>query len=621
MAYDPDGLTTNEVSTSVKSQHLTYRACDLSAQSLNRLTNMVDGVGRTTYTYFAGGQLQSEDGPWANDTVTNGYANRLRTSLGLQQPTGIWTNGFAYDAGRRLTNVVSPTGSFTNVYSTGVAGNSGFSSRLIRKLLLPNQSAITNDYDSVARLLSTTLNNSSSVTLDSYAYLYNPADQRTNLTRTDASTVAYRYDKIGQLTVADSTVNAEDRGYVYDAAWNLNRLTNNAVVSTFNVDGKNQLTTDPSCQDGYDSNGNLTSRECGTARGYSYDDENRLTSVSSGSIYRSDFSYDGRSRLRVRTEYTWNGTSWVVSAIIRYIYDGNRVIQERNSLNTPAVAYTRGNDLSGSLEGAGGIGGLLARSDGYSAGNWTNHNFYFADGNANIAYMINSSQAMVASYRYDPFGNTISSSGSLSAANVYRFSSKEIHVNSGMYYYLYRFYDPNLQRWINRDPISDYAFFRAKTRNLPWMDREALRSEARGNHYLFVGNKPTISPDPEGLESWIPFYNPGGDKRPIGVPTVDMPCARAIKEAAQMIYLGNNGVEGYPAANDDDRLQHCITSCNIARACGRATAWALGQLKETNDLLHGGSAKDTDGDQEANKDGRNGVNCPAKSCEDYCQGK
>ena len=99
-----------------------------------------------------------------------------------------------------------------------------------------------------------------------------------------------------------------------------------------------------------------------------------------------------------------------------------------------ALSYTRGKDLSGTLEGAGGIGGLLARSDGYSAGNWTNHNYYFADGNGNVTYTINSSQAMVASYRYDPFGNTISSSGSLSAANVYRFSSKEIHVNSGRYY-------------------------------------------------------------------------------------------------------------------------------------------------------------------------------------------
>src|SRR2546422_5869404 len=69
--------------------------------------------------------------------------------------------------------------------------------------------------------------------------------------------------------------------------------------------------------------------------------------------------------------------------------------------------------------------------------------------------MVNSSQSKVAEYRYDPFGNLISKSGSLADANVYRFSSKEIHANSGMYYFLYRFYDPNLQRWINRDPLGD----------------------------------------------------------------------------------------------------------------------------------------------------------------------
>src|SRR5207245_4656509 len=137
------------------------------------------------------------------------------------------------------------------------------------------------------------------------------------------------------------------------------------------------------------------------------------------------------------------------------IYDGLRVIQERDGNNTPTVSYTRGNDLSGTLEGAGGIGGLLARSHGYSSGTWSTHNFYHADGNGNITYMVNSSQSSVAAYKYDPFGNLISSSGTLAGANVDRFSSKEQHVNSGMYYYGFRFYDPNLQRWISRDPMDE----------------------------------------------------------------------------------------------------------------------------------------------------------------------
>jgi hypothetical protein len=127
------------------------------------------------------------------------------------------------------------------------------------------------------------------------------------------------------------------------------------------------------------------------------------------------------------------------------VYDGKRVVQERDGSNTPTVAYTRGADLSGSLEEAGGIGGLLARSSGYSGGNWSTHYCYHADGNGNITYLESSSQGLGASYRYDPFGNTVASSGTMASANLYRFSSKEVHANSRMYYYLYRFYDPNLQ--------------------------------------------------------------------------------------------------------------------------------------------------------------------------------
>jgi RHS repeat-associated protein len=178
-----------------------------------------------------------------------------------------------------------------------------------------------------------------------------------------------------------------------------------------------------------------------------------------------------------------------------------RTIQERDGSNNPLVSYTRGNDLSGSMEGAGGIGGLLARSSGYSAGNFTTHNYYFADGNGNITYMLDSSQAMVASYRYGPIGDTFSSSGTLASANVYRFSSKEIHASSGMYYYGYRFYDPNLQRWINRDPYREVGFEIARHSvsrpgGRPLPPSELVRGR---NLYVFVNDDPVDLFDPLGL--------------------------------------------------------------------------------------------------------------------------
>src|SRR5206468_9175374 len=102
--------------------------------------------------------------------------------------------------------------------------------QLVSRISLPNASYITNAFDNLSRLTNTALKTSSHGVLDSSAYIYDPASQRTNLARTDASTVAYRYDKIGQLKVADSSVNTEDRGYTYDAAWNLNYRTNNGSL-------------------------------------------------------------------------------------------------------------------------------------------------------------------------------------------------------------------------------------------------------------------------------------------------------------------------------------------------------------------------------------------------------
>src|SRR5439155_12877431 len=98
-------------------QYLFFSKIISAYDMLNRLTNMVDAVGENKYAYTAGGQLLTDDGPFASDTVTNTYVSRLRTALSLQQPTGVWTNGFAYDSARRLTNVSSAAGAFAYEYS------------------------------------------------------------------------------------------------------------------------------------------------------------------------------------------------------------------------------------------------------------------------------------------------------------------------------------------------------------------------------------------------------------------------------------------------------------------------------------------------------------------------
>jgi RHS repeat-associated protein len=195
----------------------------------------------------------------------------------------------------------------------------------------------------------------------------------------------------------------------------------------------------------------------------------------------------------VSLRYT-SGSTPAPTSETRYLYMGRLVVQERAGNNTPTVSYTRGRDLGSAgaspalfgtpaeqLQSAGGIGGLLARSHGYSGGTWSTHNAYHADGNGNITALINTSQSVTANYRYDPYGNLLFFSGTLAAANTYRFSSKELMLNSGIYYYGFRYYEPNFQRWLSRDPLGEQGGINLYRFNynspLHWIDPDGRSPE------------------------------------------------------------------------------------------------------------------------------------------------
>ena len=79
---------------------------------------MVDGIGTTAFTWTIGDQLAAEDGPWASDTLSYTYTNRLRSALSLSQPNASpWAQAYGYDQIGRLDVLSSPAGAFTNQYA------------------------------------------------------------------------------------------------------------------------------------------------------------------------------------------------------------------------------------------------------------------------------------------------------------------------------------------------------------------------------------------------------------------------------------------------------------------------------------------------------------------------
>lgn len=122
-------------------------------------------------------------------------------------------------------------------------------------------------------------------------------------------------------------------------------------------------------------------------------------------------------------------------------------------------------DLSGSLQGAGGIGGLISVTD--STGTTF---FATCDANGNMAEYIDSTGNIVAHYEYDPYGNTTVSAGAMVNQFAFRFSTKYLDAEistvdgAGLYYYGYRYYNPTHGRWLSNDPLGEkgglnvYAF-------------------------------------------------------------------------------------------------------------------------------------------------------------------
>jgi len=327
------------------------------------------------------------------------------------------------------------------------------------------------------------------------AFVVNNLNQLSNGTRVGTLTVA------GTATSAATNVTVNTSNAILYSDYTFAR-TNVSLVdgsNTFTAIAKDNvgrvdtnivtayLPTNATFQ--YDANGNLTNDGL---RSFVYDDENQLTSVSVAGSFKSEFTYDGKMRRRIRREFAWQG-AWRMTNEVHHIYDGNLVIQERDALNLPTIGYTRGNDLSGGLETAGGIGGLLAFSDlKYSISNPQDY-FYHADGNGNVTVLINSNQTSVAKYIYEPFGNILSATGPMADANPYRFSSKEANPASGLVSFHYRYYQYNLQRWQNPDPVNEAGFSLL-------MGNGYAGRQLDENLYAFVKNEPLASVDPDGLK-------------------------------------------------------------------------------------------------------------------------
>ena len=204
----------------------------------------------------------------------------------------------------------------------------------------------------------------------------------------------------------------------------------------------------------YDADGNLTQDGKWT---YTWDAENRLlaaeslTDAPAASRVRTEWAYQPDGRWSQRVALNWDGSAYVANATNRFVWDDKVLLAVLDGDNQTTQAYLRGSDLSGSIAGAGGVGGLLAVSAGTNGVHFTAF-----DGNGNVSGLLSaSSSTLTASYEYGSFGEALRATGPMALVNSLRFSTQFADESTGHLKYLYREYLPEFGRWPNRDPIEE----------------------------------------------------------------------------------------------------------------------------------------------------------------------
>ncbi|MBL9144937.1 MAG: RHS repeat-associated core domain-containing protein [Verrucomicrobiaceae bacterium] len=134
---------------------------------------------------------------------------------------------------------------------------------------------------------------------------------------------------------------------------------------------------------------------------------------------------------------------------------------------------------------------LVARADENAQS--VSEDWYAYDSNGNVILLTDEAAKPTARYQYDAFGKTLTATGTAAESNTYRFSTKPIETGSGLAFYGFRYYSPELGRWTARDPMSDESF----QKRLNIRGQTALLEQVPV--YRFTGNAPTIEHDVLGL--------------------------------------------------------------------------------------------------------------------------
>ncbi|MFZ6028030.1 MAG: RHS repeat-associated core domain-containing protein, partial [Chloroflexota bacterium] len=495
-SYDAKGRV-----LTASNQHIAY---SMTYDPLGRLLSISDSNGRTIgYEYDKLGNRTRMIMP-DNETVDYRYdqANRLAAinsfpgafsfaydalgrRTGLNAANGV-TTAYSYDPAGLLTEIITRDARRNNVLSSYSYSHDAVGNRLSKSMSMDTDKGYGRGHNYHAQA-------------ERFDYTYDPVYRLID-------TLALREGKQTEKEMPNRS-----ESFTYDPVGN--RISGPKWDDTYTHNEANQLLSSRKHEYLYDANGNLSAKletDCDAQDTwtYEYDFENRLvkaTRTDEDEIRTVSFKYDPfgrRIEKRIEEIETAPLVNFIKTRIYSYVYDNEDIILEIRSDEDDADSTSGGRGkhrehwrkriskpaVSRFVHGPGIDEPLANEQQGKVY-------FYHADGLGSITSLTDAKGRVVQSCEYDSFGSVRQHGNHVK--QPYGFTAREWDKETGLYFYRARYYDPQVGRFISKDPIG----FNGGDVVL----------------YGYVQNNPVNFVDPEGLQkiygNWCgPDWTGGYDK-------------------------------------------------------------------------------------------------------------